>query len=147
MKKRALVMAGVMALAMFASTRVAQAQQPLIVNVPFEFVAGNKTLPAGEYSVKVSCAAHTLALVDRKDASASALMVTYAVAANDIQTESKLIFTRYGDHYFLSQIWTAGNSEGCQLIKSAREKEIAQVAQVVTQNRVTLVAELLRTTP
>ncbi len=54
MKTRALVMAGMMALTAMASTRVAQAQELLVVNIPFDFVAGKTTLPAGEYSVRVS---------------------------------------------------------------------------------------------
>ena len=41
MKTRALVMAGVMALTAMATTRVAQAQEHMVVNVPFDFVAGN----------------------------------------------------------------------------------------------------------
>jgi hypothetical protein len=147
MKTRALVIAGVMALVMFATTRVAQAQQSLVVNVPFDFVAANKALPAGEYAVKVSGAGHTLILIDRKDASASALMVTYVVSANEIQTDSKLVFNRYGDRYFLSQVWTAGNSCGSQLIKTDREKETALSAKIETEGQVTLVASLLRNNP
>jgi len=139
-------MVGVMALTAMASTRVAQAQQPLIVNVPFEFVAGGKTLPAGEYSVKVSGPQRTLLVIDRQDASASVFIGANSVVATEPQAESKLIFNRYGDRYFLSQVWTAGNPRGSQLMKSAREKEIAQTAKIETQGQVTLVAGLPRNT-
>jgi hypothetical protein len=149
MKTRALVMAGMMALAAMASTRVAQAQTqvPLAVNIPFDFVAGDKTLPAGEYIVSFTGFGHTLRLLDRHDADASALMNTIQVYANDSPAESKLVFNRYGDRYFLSQIWSAGNSQGRQLIKSAREKEVAQTAKIETEGQVTLVASLLRNNP
>jgi hypothetical protein len=145
MKPRPLVMAGMMALTAMASTRVAQAQELLVVNVPFHFVAGNKTLPAGVYSIKVSAPERTLLLVDRKDAAASTFMNTNPVATAEIQTEAKLIFNRYGDRYFLSQVWTEGNSQGRQLLKSAQEKEMAQIAKMETQGQVTLVAGLPRT--
>jgi hypothetical protein len=145
MKTRALVMAGMMALTAMASTRVAQAQELLVVNIPFDFVAGKTTLPAGEYSIKVSAPEGTLLLLDRKDAAAAAFIGTNAVVKNEIQTESKLIFNRYGDRYFLSQVWTEGNSQGRQLLKSAREKEMAQTAKMDTQGQVTLVAGLPRT--
>ena len=145
MKTRALVMAGMMALTAMASTRVAQAQELLVVNIPFDFVAGKTTLPAGEYSIKVSSPEGTLLLLDRKDAAASAFISTNAVVKAEIQTESKLIFNRYGDRYFLSQVWTEGNSQGRQLLKSAREKEMAQTAKMDTQGQVTLVAGLPRT--
>ena len=144
MKTRALVIAGMMALSAIVSTRVAQAQEPSVVNIPFDFVAGNKTLPAGEYSVKVSGPERTLLLIDRKDATASVFMGTDAVLAGGPQSESKLIFNRYGDRYFLSQVWTAGNPRGRQLLKSAREKEMAQTAKIETQGQVTLVAGLPR---
>jgi hypothetical protein len=145
MKTRALVMAALMALTAMASTRVAQAQELLVVNIPFNFVAGNMTLPAGEYSIKVSAPERTLLLIDRKDAAMSSFMNTDAVATTEIQTESKLIFNRYGDRYFLSQVWTEGNSRGRQLSKSAREKEMAQSTKLETQGQVTLVAGLPRT--
>ena len=144
MKTRALVMAALMALTAMASTRVAQAQE-LVVNIPFDFVAGKTTLPAGEYSIKVSSPEGTLLLLDRKDAAASAFISTNAVVKAEIQTESKLTFNRYGDRYFLSQVWTEGNSQGRQLLKSAREKEMAQIAKMETQSQVTLVAGLPRT--
>jgi hypothetical protein len=143
MKKRALVMAALMALTAMASTRVAQAQELLVVNIPFDFLAGNRKLPAGEYSIKVAGPERTLLLLDRQDAAASAFMNTNSVAKTEMQTESKMIFNRYGDRYFLSEVWTAGNSRGRRLLKSARENEMAQIASEPSQ--VTLVAGLPRT--
>lgn len=145
MKTRALVMAGMMALTAMASARVAQAQELLVVNIPFDFMAGNMTFPAGEYSINVAAPERTLLLIDRDDAAASAFMNTYAVAKTEIQTESKVIFNRYGDRYFLSQVWAAGSSRGRQLLKSAREKEMAQIAKSETPGQITLVAALPRT--
>jgi hypothetical protein len=145
MKTRALVMAGIMALTAMATTRVAQAQEALVVNVPFDFIAGNQNLPAGEYSVKVSQTDARIVLIERRDATAAMFIGTNTVVANTIQSESKLVFNRYGDRYFLSQVWNEGNSRGRQLMKTAREKEIAQTAKNETQGQVTLVAELPRT--
>jgi hypothetical protein len=142
MKTRALVMAGMMALTAMASTRVAQAQDLLVVNIPFDFVAGNMKLPAGEYSIKVTAPERMLLLMNREDASASAFMNSNSVDKTEIQTESKVIFNRYGDRYFLSEVWTAGNSRGRLLLKSSREKEMAQIAKTETQGQVTLVASL-----
>ena len=51
--------------------------------------------------------------------------MTMEVLANDWQAESKLIFNRYGNKYFLSQIWTAGSKSGRELPKSQRETELA----------------------
>jgi hypothetical protein len=145
MKTRALVMAGTMALVMFATTRVAEAQNQMTVNVPFDFAAGNTQLHAGEYTVKVSAPTHSMILVSREDSTASAFINTNAAVSSTPQAESKLIFNRYGNRYFLSQVWSAGNSQGRQLVKSAREKEIALTAKMETEGQVILVAELPRT--
>jgi hypothetical protein len=146
MRMRALVMASVMALTAMASTRVAQAQDPLVVRIPFDFVADGKTLPAGEYSIKTSGPERTLLLIDRQNASASIFAGTNAIIASEPKSESKLVFNRYGDRYFLSQVWTAGNSCGRLLLMSDREKEVAQTAKFETQGHVTLVAGLLHNT-
>jgi hypothetical protein len=84
-------------------------------------------------------------LISRKDATTSAFISTNAAVSNMPQSESKLVFNRYGDRYFLSQVWSEGNSQGRQLLKTAREKEIAQTAKIETEGQVTLVAELART--
>jgi hypothetical protein len=146
MKTRALVMAGMMVLTAIAFTRVAQAQEPVVVNIPFDFVAGNTQMPAGEYSVKTSGPTKALILVARNGSTASAFMNTNAAVASEPKTESTLIFNRYGDRYFLSQVWTVGNACGRQLLKSTREKEMAQTAKLENQGQVTLVASLARTT-
>ena len=127
---------------MLASTRVASAQDQMLVNVPFDFVAGNKTLPAGEYAVKAVGPANMLILVDRTDSTTSAFLPTHAAVSAQPQIESKLVFNRYGDRYFLAQVWTSGNTSGRELIKSAREKEVALIASIETEGQVILVAGL-----
>ena len=82
----------------------------------------------------------------RKDATTSAIINTNAAVSIEPQTESKLVFNRYGDSYFLAQVWSEGNTQGRQLVKTAREKEIAMTAKVETEGQVTLVAELSRIT-
>jgi len=143
---RMMVMAALVAVAMLASTRVASAQDQLLVNVPFDFVAGNKTLPAGEYAVKAVGPTNMLILIDRADSATSAFLPTHAAVSHEAQIQSKLVFNRYGDRYFLAQVWTVGNTSGRELIKSAREKEVALTASIETEGQVILVAALPPTT-
>lgn len=142
MFKRALVMVGAAALTFVAFTGVATAQEQLVVNIPFDFVAGNKTLPAGEYYVRAAGSERSLVLVDREDPFASAFVHTIDIITNQTQSQSKMVFSRYGERYFLAQIWSQGNTRGSQLIKSNREKEIAKFAKLDDQGQVTLVANL-----
>ncbi len=145
MRNRILILASLVALAVMSSARVAQAQQRITVNIPFDFVAGNTALPAGEYSVNVLGQQKSFLRVENKQAAAALLISTNAIISNVPQSATKLVFNRYGDRYFLAQVWTEGAQSGRQLSKSSREKELALYAKTDTQNQVTLVAELSTT--
>lgn len=109
----------------------AQKGSSFVVNVPFTFTVSGKTLPAGEYVFARSTqASNEVIRVSSKDH--GAYVQTKSVQALDIKEESQVIFKRYGDQYFLFQIWTSGRSTGRELFKSAREqkseRELAQRA-------------------
>ena len=124
MKKQSFLMAGLLVLSSMAATQVARAQESMVVDIPFAFVAGNATLPAGEYRVQKLDGNSAVLLIHCRDANAAALVITHAAQAKEPQSESKLVFNRYGNRYFLSQVWTAGSIRGRQLQASPREKEI-----------------------
>jgi hypothetical protein len=142
MKKRTFVMTSLLLLSLMAAAQVVEAQESLVVNIPFEFVAGKATLPAGEYRVEKLEKGSVVVLVRGWRPGASAAVMTMAAQANEPQSDSKLVFNRYGNRYFLSEYWSAGSSRGWQLLKSAREKEISRMARIETQGQVTLVASL-----
>jgi hypothetical protein len=125
MKKQSFLMAGVLVLSSMAATQVARAQEAMVVDIPFAFTAGSATLPAGEYRVQK---------LDRN----SAVLLIHCWDAR----ESKLVFNRYGNRYFLSQVWNAGSIRGRQLPISPREKEMPQLARNETKTEITLVARL-----
>lgn len=147
MEKRIFVLASLFVLSIMVAAQVAQAEQPMLVNVPFEFVAGNVTLPAGEYRVQKLERNAGILLINSSDPRAAVMLVTHAAQAREPQTESKLIFNRYDQRYFLSQVWTAGSNLGRQLSKSPREKEVAQSARIETKAQITLVARLFPARP
>jgi len=147
MKKRALVASTLFVLSVILSAQVARANQPMLVNIPFQFVAGNTTLPAGEYRVQKLDSSAGVLLINCSDPDASAIVVTFPAQSNEPQTKSKLIFNRYDNHYFLSQVWAEGSVRGRQLSKSPREKEITRVASIGTKDQVTLVARLSTAKP
>jgi hypothetical protein len=142
MKKQSFLMAGVLVLSSMAATQVARAQEAMVVDIPFAFTAGNATLPAGEYRVQKLDRNSAVLLIHCWDAKASALVITNAAQAKEPQTESKLVFNRYGNRYFLSQVWKAGSIRGRQLPISPREKEMPQLARNETKTEITLVARL-----
>jgi len=142
MKKRVLLLASALFLFAAASARQAQAQQSLVVDIPFEFVAGHATLPAGEYYVQSASSGSDITLIRRGDSRASAMVLSMATETLNPQSKSKLIFNQYGNRYFLSQFWIEGSRRGRALPTTAREKEAAQVVAQEARGQVTLVARL-----
>lgn len=142
MKKRILVMASLLVLCSFAATQAARAQEPITVTIPFAFTAGDAALPAGEYRVQKMDGNGAVLLLRCADPTASAFVTTIGTQGKGQQEQSKLVFNRYKDHYFLSQVWNAGYSSGRQLRKTAREREIEQTARLETRNQVILVASV-----
>ena len=136
----------ILALALLA-TSVVQAQESVLANIPFAFTVGNMTLPAGEYRVgKVRDSSPAL-LIQRTDRSASTMVIASAVEANAPQAQTKLVFHRYGNQCYLSQVWTAGNARGRELPKSVKEKEQGRLARNETPDQVTIVARLISPKP
>jgi hypothetical protein len=95
----------------------------LKANIPFDFSVGNKILPAGVYTVAPTTTPGLL-LIRREDGRTGALIQTQGVQARREQDKTKLVFRRYGDHYFLAQLWTAGDSNGRELWKSRTERDL-----------------------
>ena len=106
---------------------VAHAQTThLNVTVPFEFTVGDTTLPAGEYDIQSTgpWGGKVLSICNRKaNASAFVISASYETAKNSKRSE--LVFNRYGQQYFLAEVWGA-NDLGRQMPISARRMELAK---------------------
>jgi len=127
----------------FLGAHAARAQEPVLANIPFAFTAGKIALPAGEYRVQESAQGSFMLLIQRTDRSAATYVVSNAVEVNKPQTQSKLIFHRSGNRYYLSQIWVEGYSRGRELAPSAKEKKQALLAHNDAPEQVTIVARLI----
>ena len=104
-----------------------QAQEPRVkANIPFDFVVGDRVLPAGEYQVREMGASGQLIAILSEDRKASALLSTSACATSGPLKSSKLVFHAIGGRYFLSQVWTEGYDQGRQLRESKAEIELAK---------------------
>jgi len=100
---------------------VIQAQQTLMTaNVPFAFSVGDKQLPAGAYAVREMDRATLIQSAD----SANSVLGIYYYAGPSKADETKLVFNRVGNHYFLAQIWTSARDQGLSVPQSKLEKEM-----------------------
>jgi hypothetical protein len=95
------------------------------VNIPFDFSVGNKKLPSGQYAV--GRATHTddavVAVVDEHGRS-KAIRTSMPVMTLNAKKKTTLVFHRYGDQYFLYQIWPVAGTTGRQFLTSSTEREI-----------------------
>lgn len=124
--KAATMFVGIIALAFVSALAAsAQNQRNVVVNIPFDFTVKGKTLPAGEYIVsRGSTADKTGMMIERRNGDANAIVLTAPIQSRENQKESRLVFNRYGEHYFLSQVWTSGDSEGRELFKTNQERSL-----------------------
>ncbi len=96
-----------------------------VVEIPFDFHVAGKTLRAGRYVVTRSTLASAEGLSLRNlEGNGGAYVLTSTVRAGERQSESHLVFTRYGESYFLSQYWASGESTGRALIRTDRDREL-----------------------
>ena len=109
----------------------AQAPSRVEVSIPFEFSAGKTTLKPGVYTIKrMSGNLVSLKSVDNK--SSVVLNAPVNLSSTDPEATERLIFNKYGDQYFLAQIWLTADS-GRELL---RQKKTEQTERIELSMRV-----------
>jgi hypothetical protein len=124
--QRAIALSGLLVLLTF-SAAFGQSDRQTIIHIPFNFTVGEKTFPAGQYVIERNRKdSDTVWVIRQKDDVGKALLLTRSVRANDVVEETRLVFNRYDDLYFLSEFWTAGSQTGRELQISNREKALVR---------------------
>ena len=113
------------------STQAQSLTYRLTANIPFDFSVAGKKLPAGKYWINRAqqSSGDTVIRISSTDGHSSVTRFTIPVIAYNPAKDSSLVFHRYGDEYFLSEIWPAGASTGRELPKSRAERELEREAQ------------------
>jgi hypothetical protein len=102
-------------------------------NIPFDFAVGDTKLPAGNYTLQriALTSSHDRLVIKSADGHGdSHTVMTMPNRTSEVQKESKLIFNRYGDQYFLSQVWMAGSDTGRDLFQSRNERNLAKESKL-----------------
>jgi hypothetical protein len=100
----------------------------LQVNIPFEFHAGEKTLPAGTYTVQKRADA---ILISDGSGNASAVLAN-PIDNKAYKLKDLVVFHRYGEERFLSEVRWSGYSTARGLVTSSAERQIAKVMPAET---------------
>jgi hypothetical protein len=112
----------------------------LKVSVPFDFVVGGHTLPAGDYLVSQVNAERFLT-VRNVSSEAMPTVITPNVPGHDaVPGEASLTFHRYGGDYFLAEIWDGYTGQGRSIWMSRTEREIANRASLAKPEVVMVLA-------
>jgi hypothetical protein len=95
-------------------------------NIPFDFVAGNEVLPAGEYVVTPEGSSHQVILIRSTDNKAAKFATAFGCSSSRPSDQTKLVFHTLGGHYYLYQVWSRGYDQGRELPKSKMEVQLAK---------------------
>jgi len=133
MKKQAFRTITMLSLLLMLAAVSVNAQQlsenSIAVNIPFDFAVDETKLPAGKYTLRriiLPSSADRLVIRSADGRDDTHTGMTRPNRASEVQKQSKLIFNRYGDQYFLSQVWMAGSDTGRDLFKSRSERNLAK---------------------
>jgi hypothetical protein len=99
-------------------------QRLMTVNIPFAFSVENHSLPEGKYTIFTVTPERSIRIVT-SDGKHSAIVNTLPNYANSPSENSRLVFRRYGDEYFLTQVWTTGQDVARNPLSTKRAMEIA----------------------
>ena len=131
MKKQALAVVVALTISVVAAGECFARPPVLHANIPFAFAVGDKWLPAGQYQIEtVTTGSGTLQVIRHSSGGANTFLSTIALEAHHGNSNTELVFHRYGNEYFLSQIWN-GEGKARQLIESNQEKEAARSGSAI----------------
>ena len=128
----------ILATAFSAGAQAQSRAERVTANIPFSFTAGNKTLPAGKYTITVlNPSSDRKALQIRSMNGHSSVIVLTNTVNGHGSDRSKLVFERYDDRYFFSKAELSGdattlaalrsNAAPKQLIATAKKKSLVVI--------------------
>jgi len=106
-----------------AATSYAQSARRTVILIPFDFVAGEKVLPAGTYRIEpVRRDSYTAWEIQSTSAGARAVVMTSALGADAAGAESRLVFRKYGETHVLAQVWPSADTAGREVVLPRRTR-------------------------
>jgi hypothetical protein len=123
-------MAVILGLVVFAGASAAQAQiiGRIKSDIPFGFYVRDKLMPAGSYAITEMNPGSGMMEIRSDDGKSAAIFLTIGEQEKDTRTPSELIFHKYGDKVFLSEIVEQGEIDAAQVLKTKMEKRLEKAA-------------------
>lgn len=111
--------------AVFAISGHAQslASQTMRANIPFTFTVGDKTLPAGVYTVRIVNPNSDRKALQIRSENGRTSAIIQTVSVNDaLADHAKLVFRRYGDRYFFAHAQMGGDTTSLTATRTRAER-------------------------
>jgi hypothetical protein len=108
------------------ATASAQEASTKKVQIDFDFYAGKKRMPAGEYIVKLkqNTGTHKLIVVQQVKGGSQAVVASVPSQIKHKLDPGSITFNRYGDQYFLSGVQLGSDRIIHKAIPSRAEREV-----------------------
>jgi hypothetical protein len=133
---RTRLFAAVLAVATLSPAMYAQNPTRAEAKIPFAFQIGASHFEAGTYTVR-DLAQHIISV---GNGSHSAIAVTGLETGLNPSTSGKIVFRKYGDKYFLAEVWTKGDTDHMTIARSKAEdnarKMAVETASVTPETRI-----------
>jgi hypothetical protein len=121
----------------------AQSNVGLRAKVPFDFIVGEKTFSAGIIATRgVTTSEAGSVSIRNLNNDQQASRVGHRLTATDPANQGKLVFHKYGDRYYLAEIWVPGY-KAWKVEKSKSERTVereARLAQNTTLEVISVIA-------
>jgi hypothetical protein len=109
-------------IALVAVAAVQAQDKTVTANVPFRFYMGSSAMPQGAYRIAQLSQGSVVSL---RSKAATESATAHAIFGKKAVEPARLVFHRYGESYFLAEVWTGAGSTGEALAASPHEKELA----------------------
>lgn len=124
---------GLFAVLTLAALAQAQTSRGIQVQIPFDFVAGEKQLPAGSYTVRRVRIDSESALVIKAAGKGEAAAVVLTSTGDEDPSGASLTFRQHGERYFLAAVSIPGAASVREVARTgaerAAEREMSEQAE------------------
>jgi hypothetical protein len=128
MRKKVFSAALACALLAMVAAATANAQMPGMVlraTIPFDFSVRGKTFPAGDYEIRrLTDEPGELIISSVNRNRERAAFNTESVEPKGISSKAQIVFHRYGDRYFMFEVFAGGSQTGRELPLTRQERNL-----------------------
>lgn len=124
--------------ATFSANAQGISEHTMTANVPFGFEVGSKHLAPGTYTVSTPATN----IVELRSATDVALIMTYDSDTGKPTKNAKIVFDRYGDHYFLRQVWFNPEERSYLESPESKSEKLAKSSELASTSKAASNVEL-----